>query len=286
MKAGIVCCSNGQSLDQKEKLDKLMDVLEKMGIEIVPGNHIFAQKGSLDSGTGKERAYDLMTFYKDCSVTDIFDISGGDIANEILPYLDFEAIRKSSAIFWGYSDLTTVINAIYTKTGKTSFLYQIKNLVWEYGDIQRKRLQNYLTPEIEEAEEGLLDYRYEFLQGKELHGTTVGGNIRCLLKLAGTSYWPDMKDHVLVLEALGGGEAQVRTYFSQLEQMRVFSIVSGILLGTFTKLEETEGEYAAFRLLKSHIRDDLPVARTSDIGHGQNAKAIVIGECVHLYREK
>ena len=51
-------------------------------------------------------------------ITDIYDISGGDIANEILPYLDFEVIKNSGKRFWGYSDLTTVINAIYEKTGK------------------------------------------------------------------------------------------------------------------------------------------------------------------------
>ena len=53
------------------------------------------------------------------------------IANEILPFLDFEIIKKNKKLFWGYSDLTTIINAIYTKTNNESILYQIKNLVAE-----------------------------------------------------------------------------------------------------------------------------------------------------------
>lgn len=36
-----------------------------------------------------------MDFYKDDTIRIIFDISGGDIANEILSYLDYEQIAKS-----------------------------------------------------------------------------------------------------------------------------------------------------------------------------------------------
>ncbi len=63
-------------------------------------------------------------------------ISGGDVANSILPYLDYDIIANSSKMFWGYSDLTTIINAIYQKTGKTSVLYQIRNLIYDHKEKQ------------------------------------------------------------------------------------------------------------------------------------------------------
>ncbi len=70
-----------------------------------------------------------MRFFNDPEVEEIYDISGGDLAN-VLDGLDYAAIGKSRAVFWGYSDLTTVINAIYAQTGKSSVLYQVKNMVW------------------------------------------------------------------------------------------------------------------------------------------------------------
>ena len=73
----------------------------------------------------------------------IFDISGGDLANGVLKYLDFDIIAKSKAEFWGYSDLTTIVNAIYSQTGKYSMLYQIKNVVWN-PEIQQKRFKDYI----------------------------------------------------------------------------------------------------------------------------------------------
>ena len=50
---------------------------------------------------------------------------------EVLPYLDFDIIADTDKEFWGYSDLTTIINAIYTKTQKSSVLYQIRNLIYQ-----------------------------------------------------------------------------------------------------------------------------------------------------------
>lgn len=83
-----------------------------------------------------------MNFYRDDEIRAIFDVSGGDIANEILPYLDFDSIAQSDKMFWGYSDFTTIINAIYAKTGKPSVLYQIRNLVYDHAAEQIPAFEN------------------------------------------------------------------------------------------------------------------------------------------------
>ena len=54
---------------------------------------------------------------------------------------NISTLRKIAATdktFWEYSDLTTIINAIFTKTGKSSVLYQIKNLDYANGKLQRR----------------------------------------------------------------------------------------------------------------------------------------------------
>ena len=128
-KIGIVCCSNGQKKSNTEKIQRLEKTLTDIGFNPVFADYIY-EKENVFSGTAKERAEALMEFYKDEGIKGIFDISGGDIANGILPYLDYEVIANSAKLFWGYSDLTTILNAIYTKTGKPSVLYQIRNLIY------------------------------------------------------------------------------------------------------------------------------------------------------------
>ncbi len=279
MRVGISACSDGQFIEWKKQNEELKAFIGELRIEAVFAEHIYAKKDSF-SGTDKERAEDLMSFYKDDSIETIYDISGGDLANGILKYLDWDLIANTDKTFWGYSDLATIINAIFTKTGKTSVLYQIKNMVYAEAELQRKRFADYVS----KKNKNLFDVKYSFLQGEKMNGVVVGGNIRCFLKLAGTEYWPDMTGKVLLLEAYSGEVSQIATLFSQLEQMGVFGQVAGILLGTFTEFEKSGATQSVFDLLKEHIPETLPVAQTSEIGHGADSKAIVIGGNIGLKR--
>ncbi len=258
--------------DWEDQVKELVEVLKNLDIEPVLAPHIFRTKDDY-SGTDKERAEDLMRFYADDEIDAIYDISGGDLANGVLKYLDYDLIARKQKTYWGYSDLTTIINAIYKKTGRPSVLYQVKNMVWDCAVLQQKRFADLIS----EKNYDLFDINYKFLQGSAMEGVLAGGNIRCLTKLAGTSYWPDMKGKVLFLEALSGECGPIATLFNQLDDMGVFDEVTGILLGTFTRYEEAELQYSVFDLLKMHISDELPVACTSEIGHGQDSKALLIG---------
>lgn len=271
-KVALICCSNGLDINAKEKINKLQDTLVKIGLVPVMGEYIYA-KDSVFSGSAIERAESLMRCYLDDEIKAIFDISGGDIANEILPYLDFDVIANSTKLFWGYSDLTTIINAIYAKTGKESVLYQIRNLIYDDAACQIADFRNTAWNQ----KKDLFEFEYSFIQGTEMKGVVVGGNIRCLLKLAGTEYWPDMKDKILLLEAYGGTVPQMVTYLNQLSQMGVFDKISGILLGTFTKMEQEGCVPTMAELVKRYVRADMSIACTARIGHGTDSKAIRIG---------
>lgn len=309
-KVAIVCCSNGQSLSKKKEIEHLKVILEEMGLIPVFSKYIYQRdslemrdlglKGFPESGSPIEKAGELMEFYEEDSIKAIFDISGGDLANTLLSYLDYERIASVKKQFWGYSDLTTIINAIYAKTQKVSVLYQIRNLLYEYSARQKedfiqicfaKDLNNIINNDAVKAMErdnahnlsvtettGLFQFPYKFYQGETVEGVVVGGNIRCFLKLAGTEYFPDVTDKILLLEARSGNAAQIVTYFAQLEQLGVFKKVKGILLGTFTQMEREQPMSAVYFLLKRYINRELPVVKTEYIGHGEDSKAIQIGE--------
>lgn len=276
-KIGIVCCSNGQKRTYNEKLKYLENTLLSMGIYSSFSDYIY-EKEDIFSGTAIERAHALMKFYMDDEIKGIFDISGGDIANGILPYLDYDIIENSSKIFWGYSDLTTVVNAIYTKTGKASVLYQIRNLIYENKEEQ---IANFRNTIINHGND-LFHINYRFIQQKEMCGIVVGGNIRCFLKLAGTEYMPDLKDKILLLESYEGTAAKIETYLRQLQQLGTFEKAAGILLGTFTQMETEKCIPTVEMLVKEIAGKDLPIAVTGDIGHGTDSKGIIIGRELYL----
>lgn len=276
-KIGIVCTSNGQLETYRDKIDELTRVLRTIGLNPIYSKWIY-ERDSYYSGTGQERASAINDFYKEDEIRAIFDISGGDIANEVLDQLDYDSIAKSDKTIYGYSDLTTVLNAIYAKTGKATGLYQIRNLIYESGEDQ----QQYFTHTIMQEHDVLENLDYFFLQGCYMEGTVIGGNIRCFLKLAGTEYMPDFTDKILLLEGLNTSSAQVATYLCQLKQMGAFDKIQGILLGTFTKLDQEIFVPSVEELIQRYAGYDLPIARTMQIGHGTDSKCIMIGKSIVL----
>ncbi|MBE5881648.1 MAG: LD-carboxypeptidase [Lachnospiraceae bacterium] len=282
-KVGIVCCSNPQRRESEPQIKELERILRDMGLNPVFGNHIYEKcdmHGICGSAAPQERAGVLMNFYRDDAIKAIFDISGGDIANGVLPHLDYNVIASKSKLFWGYSDLTTLVNAVYAMTGKPSVLYQVRNMISaENGKHQITDFRDAVmeSERRQEVSRGLFQIDYKFLQGKEMQGIVVGGNIRCFLKLAGTPYMPDLSGKILLLEARSGLAMQIETYFAQLAQMGAFEKVSGVLLGTFSQLEKVCGISAIQILIQKYVSKDVPIAVTRNIGHGTDAKAIMIG---------
>ena len=205
-KAAIVACSNAQQLKYRTQIGELITFLQSIGIETELSECIYSDDSAF-SGTPRERGTQLMKMFRIPEIEEIYDISGGDVSNQILDELDYKVIADSKAIFWGYSDLSTVINAIYTMTGKESVLYQVKNMV--RGDntaIQRERFRN---------RKELFEPSFTFIQKSAMKGVVVGGNIRCFLKLAGTRYFPDLQDKILFLESFGGEVPQMATYLAR-----------------------------------------------------------------------
>ena len=278
-KIAIVGCSNGQSPDNKQKFEILNSVLCKIGLKPFWGDYIYA-KESVFSGTAQERAESLMNFYRDDEIKAIFDVSGGDIANEILPYLNFKEIASKDKIFWGYSDLTTIINALYTKANRMSSLYQIRNVISQDSENQIKNISNLVNNHTQE----IFQFKYTFIQKNEMRGIVVGGNIRCFLKLAGTEYWPDMTGKILLLESWSGAVPQMVSFLNQYKQLKVFEKISGILLGTFIQMENDNCIPKIQDLVKEYAGENIPIAITPEIGHKANSKAILIGKELHLHQ--
>lgn len=274
-KIALVVCSNGKKIEDRVRLEKLEVVLKEMSLVPVFGSYIYEDKFKR-SASAKWRANELMKSYEDDSIKAIFDISGGDLANEVLDYLDYDIIRKKNKPFFGYSDLTTVLNAITTKTRQATYLYQIMNIldnVERRADFKGTLLHN---------KSNLVDISWHFLQGESIEGIVVGGNIRCFLKLAGTEYFPNVDNKVLFLEGMSTAIEGLITHLAQLKQIGVFNKISGLLLGTFTKIEQNFHSEDIYEILKDFIPENIPIAKTVEVSHSKDSKMLVIGQKIKL----
>ena len=277
-KIALVVCSNGKNIEDKGRLEKLEDILVQMGLVPIFTKYIYKDK--FGRGAKSEvRAEELMSFYKNKEIKAIFDISGGDISNEVLDHLDYDVIKRNYKPFFGYSDLTTVLNALRSQTSEVNYLYQILNI------IESEEIKTSVENTLMKNEQTLFDVKWKFLQGSRIEGEVIGGNIRCFLKLAGTRYFPEVENKVLFIEGLGTSIEGLVTHLAQLKQIGVFDKISGLLIGTFTKIEKEISVEELFELIQEYIPSSLAVAKTQEVGHAKNSKALKIGEKIYIKNE-
>ena len=277
-KIALVVCSNAKNEEDKVRIEKLESILVEMGLVPIFTKYIYKDKFGRGANP-QVRASELMSFYKNNEIKAIFDISGGDIANEILDYLEFELIEENYKPFFGYSDLTTLLNALESQTNGVNYLYQILNII--ENDEIRKNFENIFL----KNQNFLFDVNWKFLQGSSVEGEVIGGNIRCFLKLAGTKYFPEIENKVLFIEGLGTSIESLSTHLAQLKQIGVFDKISGLLIGTFTKIEKEFSVEEVFEVVREYIPSSLAVAKTQEVGHARSSKVLKIGEEIHIKDE-
>lgn len=277
---GLISCSNG--LKDTEATHALISALTQFlereyGLSVVSSASVLVDAVTGTTQPPTFRAGCLMELYRNDKVKAIFDLSGGDLANEILPFLDFDSIKAQPKPYFGYSDNTVITNALQRRTGMRNYLYNPKVLVSSGALFQKAAFDEMLSSE-----------RVDMASYLELAGPTgceppidscyLGGNLRCLLKLAGTAYWPDFQNTIIVLESAGGQYEQMRSGLAQLDQLGVFSKVHGVILGQFTALSKNK-QREAFILDCKKVADiyAVPLWTTAFIGHNDLSKPIPIG---------
>ena len=268
----LVASSNQLQKNNKEILNEIISILKGFKLNVILAQGLIKEDCKFSSGLfrGKE----LIKGFEDPNIKYIFDISGGDLCNEILPYLDFDLIKNSNAIYFGYSDLSVLLNSIYSNSNKKSYYYNIKTILSNEG------LENFYNTFINEntSESLFSSWKYKWLIKKEFSGIVVGGNIRCTLKLAGTKYMPEFKDKILFLESNGGDITKVRSFIAQYKMLGIFNDIKGIILGQFTEIDlKNEWEELENIFISICSSKNIPLIKTNDIGHSINSKGICIG---------
>ena len=275
-KIALVACSNQLNISSKDKIKEIIKIFNSFNIEVLVSKNIF--KTNIQYSSGEVRGKELNKFFKDDSIKYIFDISGGDLCNEILPYLDFNCIKNSKAIYFGYSDLSVLLNSIYKKTNKISYYYNLKNITNENA------FKDFYNTFIVNDSNSLFNIsNYTFIEGSSLNGIVIGGNIRCTLKLAGTEYFPNFNNSVLFLESYSGDLTKIRTFLAQYKLMNVFSNINGIILGQFTELSMKNQYNELINIIKKICNENnISLVITDNIGHSNDSKGIAIGKYLDI----
>lgn len=264
--------------------------LESLGLKVSFGKYVY-ESDEYMSTSREHRAEDLNDAFKDKNVKAIITVIGGFNSNQILDYIDYDAIKENPKIICGFSDITAVLNSIYAKTGlvtyygphyssfgmKKGFEYTMeyfKKMFFETGDIEIKSSAEWSNDAWfidQENREFIKNDGMFVINEGNAEGEIVGGNLCTLNLLQGTEYMPDITNKILFLEDDGMSDKLFVVEFDRnlqsLIQQPQFKSVKGIIIGRAEKNSLMTKE-KWIRLIKSKPElNNIPVIADADFGH-------------------
>ncbi len=266
-KVGIVSPSNPVTQDDSQ-LATGVKCLTEMGFEVLLGRHIFSNTLGY-AASPQEKAADINAMFADESIRAVICSQGGYTANACLPYLDWPVIKSNPKIFLGISDISVLLNAIYAQTGLVTF--HGNDLMWGFG-------YKFVPYDKQEFVERLLKAKIGPIKangGRKTvrsgagEGILLGGNLNCLMKLAGTPYFPNFTDAVLFVEAMTILPEECDYMFRQLQQMGVFDRVQGVIVGYIDSMQQDPAAAIQMEdvLLTVTADNDFSILKVNDFGH-------------------
>jgi len=291
--------------------------LEELGLTVVVGKHALDVTG-YTAGSARERAEDIMDFFRDPKIKGIFCAIGGFHSNELLKFLDFDVIRENPKIFLGYSDATVLHFALHTQCNLVTYygpsvMNQFADMtkVNEYSMDYFKRalMQEREIGQIEPSEfwsDELLDWfgnedltaervqnfnaGYEWLKPGKAEGDILGGCIESMLHLRGTKYWPDFTDKIFLCEIAERSEdisrgkevSVIDSYLTDLELSGVFEQTCGMVIGRPYGYTEEEMEQLKEVILRKTADHSFPILFNVNVGHVDPIMTVPLGKSVKL----
>ena len=239
-RVGVVAPSSPVTPETKGQLASGISFLQGLELEVVVGEHVFWTTLGY-SASPLEKAADINAMFADDAIDGIICAQGGATANACLPYLSWPTIRTHPKVFMGMSDITVLLNAIHATTGLVTF--HGDDVLWGFGRTPTDYDRGELVRTLLAGRPATIAANGErrTIRGGRCEGIAVGGNLRCLLKLAGTPFLPETDGAVLFLEAVGASCEDFDYQFHQLEQMGVLGKISGAVVGHVDGLPDDDG---------------------------------------------
>lgn len=274
---GVIAPSNYIEKDDLEYINASIALMEVSGFKVKFGKYVF--EDTLGYGTSPEkRAADINWAFKDDEVKAVMCVKGGEDSNTTLDYIDYEMIKKHPKIICGFSDNTSILNAIHEKTGLVTYHGPtFKSLTsWETGYAYKQFIKTF-AENTESLIMGEPEDEYTTIQAGQATGELVGGNLSLFTKLVCGKYAVNLQDKILFLEELGFEAApeMVNSNIYYLKQNGVFDKIAGLWIGNY----EHPSKVSIEKIIKNAIGDEykFPIIKSDNFGHIDKKIIIPIG---------
>lgn len=277
---------NPASFITSEELEEVKQILTDLGLNYKLGAHILDRYGYL-AGKDIDRATDINTMFYDPSVKAILTLRGGWGCSRILPLINYQLIRKNPKIIIGYSDITSLLLAIYTLSGIVTFHGPVATSTWNQftKDYVQRILFNGESVTMQNSPNtgeniNSQPIQIETITPGKARGKLVGGNLSVLSAMVGSAYLPNWQGTILFLEDIGEEVYRVDRMLTQLKLAGILDRISGFIFGQCTRCEpkNPEKSLTLTQVIQDHIQPlKIPAWYGAAIGHIPNKFTLPIG---------
>jgi muramoyltetrapeptide carboxypeptidase len=276
---GII--SPASSPDDLSRIQKGVNYLEKLGYRVEVGKNVGKNHGYL-AGNDDERLEDLHEMFKNKGVKAIFCVRGGYGAGRLLPRINFNLIKKNPKIFVGYSDITALQMAFYTKTSLVTFAGPMLAVDFWKDEVEEFTEENFWNILTSKKKIGKIhnpnDEKLYVLNKGRGEGKLLGGNLAVLVSTMGSQYFPNLKDSVLLLEDIGEQPYRVDRLLNQLALAKTFKQIKAVILGRFVDCYEDDSTKKTLTLNEviSDYLEGLKIPVIYNLKHGHISENLTI----------
>ena len=273
------------------ELDVARESLEALGLKVIVAEHLLDRHGYL-AGQDRDRAADINRYFADSSIRGVLPIRGGWGTSRLLPYLDFDAIRRNPKVVLGFSDITALVLPIYARANVITF--HGPNGMGRYDswsvDYLKRVLFNAEAVTFENPHDKgdfltQTENRTETIVSGVARGRLLGGNLTVLTALLGSPYLPSWDGCILFLEDVHEDIYRIDRMLTSLKLAGALEKIRGFVFGTCDKCEPGEG-YGSLTLeevLDDHVRPlNVPSWLGAMIGHETPQFTLPVGGEVEI----
>jgi muramoyltetrapeptide carboxypeptidase LdcA involved in peptidoglycan recycling len=274
----------------EDSIQYAINKLQEMGFIVSFSEHA-RETDIFVSSSIQSRVNDIHNAFEDDSVNAILTVIGGFNSNQILKYIDYELIINNPKIFCGYSDITALSNAIYTKTGLVTYsgphfstFGMLKGIDYTVEYFKKCLCSDepfHITPSKEWSDDAwylnqeersfIPNNGPEIINEGEAEGISIGGNLCTFQLLHGTEYMPSLEDTIVFVE----DDDMTGDYFpfsfdrdlQSLIHQQGFKGVRGIIIGRFQKNANMNMEKLRYIIETKNELKNLPIIADVDFGH-------------------
>ncbi|MEI3395454.1 MAG: S66 peptidase family protein [Clostridia bacterium] len=298
-----IVTSSGNLNMNEDDIDYIKAKLK--GYDITFGKNVNKSIPEYNCPSIEDRKNDIEEAFLDKNVKAIMIARGGALSNQLLDEIDYEIIQKNPKIIIGFSDATSLLNAIYSQTKLKTYygpnfsvlaMRKGNDYTYEYlNKVLNNEEEYYINPAIswssdkwykdQDNRKFIKNNGMNIINEGNAEGTIIGGNLNTFSLLQGTKYMPIAQKIILFIEEDNWANEDYLYEFDRrlqsLTQQAFFKKVKGIIIGRAQ--QNVNMNINRWKTLISMNKKliNMPIVVNADFGHTMPMATFPIGgKCI------